>query len=126
MRIDEVAAPAAVRARTAATDERSFGKDDKSHRCRLRELLADKEWHTPSEMRVAGGARYGSRVHELRRDLLDIEVQLVSPGVYHYRLRGELEAAPPRARDWKRRALEAEARVQQLERRLAAQQSEGR
>ena len=106
---------------TAGTQELNFGKDDRTHRVRLRALLADREWHTANELRAVGGARFGSRLHELRRDeLLDVECRRISAGVYHYRLVGELERAPLRGRDWKRRALDAEALVKHLEQRLDA------
>lgn len=94
----------------------SWGSDDRSHREKLRALLADREWHTQAEMRAAGGDRYGSRLNELRRDeLLDVECKCIANGVFQYRLRGELTEVPPRGRTWKKRALLAEERVRELE-----------
>lgn len=36
-------------------------------RDKLLELLMDMRWHTPSEMRKAGGVRYSARLLELKR-----------------------------------------------------------
>ena len=39
----------------------------------LRLLLADGKWHHMSELRKAGGWRYGARLEELRREIPGLE-----------------------------------------------------
>lgn len=95
--------------------ERSYGSDDKSHREKVLDLLRGGEWHSSRALMQVGGTRYGSRVQELRDAgyLIECEPSEDTPGVYHWRLTGQGE--PPKRRSWKTRALEAEARVLELE-----------
>jgi hypothetical protein len=44
-----------------------FGEEKKTARERLLDLLSDGEWHSYKECQSVGGARYGARLHELRR-----------------------------------------------------------
>ncbi len=97
-----------------------WSTNDRGHRERLHALLADLRWHTQTEMKSAGGDRYGARLLELRRgERLDVEVRCVGQGAYQYRLRGVLAEAH-RAKSWKARALAAEARVAELEQQLGS------
>lgn len=100
---------------SAPAAELSYGTDDRTHREKLLALLSDGEWHTQREMQRAGGLRYGARVHELRLDLLNVEVKQLDQGVHHWRLNGKLTDDQPRKRTWKERALAAELRVLELE-----------
>lgn len=62
----------------------------------LRELLSDGRWHNHSEMMAAGGARFGGRLHEIRRGVdggpqLNVEKKAVGGDVlWLYRCVGEV------------------------------------
>ncbi len=43
-----------------------------SHSKRLLELLCDLRWHDQQELTIAGGRRYGARLHEMKADGFDI------------------------------------------------------
>jgi hypothetical protein len=74
-------------------------------RCqRLRELLADRAWHSHAEMTQVGGARFGARLLEMRRGQdggtpWDVEVRSAEDDDRRteYRLKGEAApyVAPP-------------------------------
>lgn len=94
--------------------ETNYGTADKPHRQQVLELLKDGRWHNQVEMRLAGGDRYGARVHELRGRGFNVVVEQLGAGVYRWRLSSEPVVRPP-TRSWKARALFAEARVRELE-----------
>lgn len=64
----------------------SGGRYHRTARDKLFSLLADRRWHTHSELLLVAGARYGARLLELKRLGYKIESQELSGSGKRYRL----------------------------------------
>jgi len=99
---------------------------------RLRELLADGQWHDQDALEAAGGRRYGARLFDLARGLdggeaLKVFTEAVgtSEGLYRTRARPyeadeERPRSKPRLKELQRELAQANERIQHLEAQLRA------
>jgi bifunctional DNA-binding transcriptional regulator/antitoxin component of YhaV-PrlF toxin-antitoxin module len=97
-------------------------------RAALRQLLSDGAWHHMSELRKAGGWRYGARLKEIRdEDRVEVLKRQYGDNEFEYRLvrsaQPVLPLGPAQKKSAKKRIAELEQQVADLRRQLAEKTS---